>query len=159
MGEREAATGTWHCWLPEHALPLLAGTDVILLEDYTSDDHPASQCTCPPKRKNSVTFEDEVEQIKGGCLWLTASGPLSAGKGQDLRKVPGSALPTFAHTQGTPSLPLSLEPADFPAADAGSLHAGQAGAVALCMDTREWGGRGGQATRPSTLTLLESRVE
>ncbi|XP_058166063.1 G-protein coupled receptor 161 isoform X1 [Dasypus novemcinctus] len=41
-----------------------SGTDVMLLEDYTSDDTPPSHCTCPPKRRSSVTFEDEVEQIK-----------------------------------------------------------------------------------------------
>ncbi|XP_073756369.1 G-protein coupled receptor 161 [Callorhinus ursinus] len=41
-----------------------SGTDVMLLEDYTSDDSPPSHCTCPPKRRSSVTFEDQVEQIK-----------------------------------------------------------------------------------------------
>uniref|UniRef100_A0AC11B3G1 G protein-coupled receptor 161 n=1 Tax=Ovis aries TaxID=9940 RepID=A0AC11B3G1_SHEEP len=41
-----------------------SGTDVMLLEDYTSDDNPLSHGTCPPKRRSSVTFEDEVEQIK-----------------------------------------------------------------------------------------------
>ncbi|XP_012513195.1 PREDICTED: G-protein coupled receptor 161 isoform X1 [Propithecus coquereli] len=41
-----------------------SGTDVMLLEDYTSDDNPPSHCTCPPRRRSSVTFEDEVEQIK-----------------------------------------------------------------------------------------------
>uniref|UniRef100_A0A8C9KNQ6 G protein-coupled receptor 161 n=1 Tax=Panthera tigris altaica TaxID=74533 RepID=A0A8C9KNQ6_PANTA len=41
-----------------------ARTDVMLLEDYTSDDNPPSHCTCPPKRRSSVTFEDEVEQMK-----------------------------------------------------------------------------------------------
>nr|KAF6413264.1 G protein-coupled receptor 161 [Molossus molossus] len=41
-----------------------SGTDVMLLEGYTSDDQPSSHCTCPPKRRSSVTFEDEVEQIK-----------------------------------------------------------------------------------------------
>ncbi|KAF3823452.1 G-protein coupled receptor 161 [Mirounga leonina] len=42
-----------------------SGTDVMLLEDYTSDDNPPSHCTCPPtKRRSSVTFEDQVEQIK-----------------------------------------------------------------------------------------------
>lgn len=45
-------------------LPAL-GTDVMLLEDGTSDDSPPQHCTCPPKRRSSVTFEDEVEQIKG----------------------------------------------------------------------------------------------
>lgn len=45
-------------------LPLVLGTDVMLLEDYTSDDNPPSHCTCPPKRRSSVTFEDEVEQVK-----------------------------------------------------------------------------------------------
>lgn len=55
-------------------LPLVLGTDVMLLEDYTSDDQPPLHYTCPPKRRSSVTFEDEVEKIKGWCLWLTASG-------------------------------------------------------------------------------------
>lgn len=41
-----------------------SGTDVMLLEDYISDDNPLSHGTCPPKRRSSVTFEDEVEQIK-----------------------------------------------------------------------------------------------
>ncbi|XP_036891170.1 G-protein coupled receptor 161 isoform X2 [Sturnira hondurensis] len=41
-----------------------SGTDVMLLEDCISDDQPPSHCTCPPKRRSSVTFEDEVEQIK-----------------------------------------------------------------------------------------------
>ncbi|KAB0402065.1 hypothetical protein E2I00_003231 [Balaenoptera physalus] len=40
-----------------------SGTDVMLLEDFTSDDNPPSH-TCPPKRRSSVTFEDEVEQIR-----------------------------------------------------------------------------------------------
>lgn len=55
-------------------LPLVLGTDVMLLEDYTSDDQPPPNSTCPPKRRSSVTFEDEVEKIKGWFLWLTASG-------------------------------------------------------------------------------------
>ncbi|XP_022276818.1 G-protein coupled receptor 161 isoform X2 [Canis lupus baileyi] len=41
-----------------------SGTDVMLLEDYASDDNPPSHGACPPKRRSSVTFEDEVEQIK-----------------------------------------------------------------------------------------------
>ncbi|XP_063109692.1 G-protein coupled receptor 161 isoform X2 [Cavia porcellus] len=41
-----------------------SGTDVMLLEDWTSEDNAPSQCTCPPRRRSSVTFEDEVEQIK-----------------------------------------------------------------------------------------------
>ncbi|XP_059531523.1 G-protein coupled receptor 161 isoform X1 [Myotis daubentonii] len=41
-----------------------SGTDVMLLEDYTSDDQPPLHSTCPPKRRSSVTFEDEVEKIK-----------------------------------------------------------------------------------------------
>ncbi|XP_010632263.1 G-protein coupled receptor 161 isoform X2 [Fukomys damarensis] len=41
-----------------------SGTDVMLLEDWTSDDNAPSHCACPPKRRSSVTFEDEVEQIK-----------------------------------------------------------------------------------------------
>lgn len=55
----------WHCQLEVHSLPLVLGTDVMLLEDYTSDDNPLSHGMCPPKRRSSVTFEDEVEQIKG----------------------------------------------------------------------------------------------
>ncbi|XP_047376817.1 G-protein coupled receptor 161 isoform X3 [Sciurus carolinensis] len=41
-----------------------SGTDVMLLEDCASEDAPPAHCTCPPKRRSSVTFEDEVEQIK-----------------------------------------------------------------------------------------------
>ncbi|XP_060053995.1 G-protein coupled receptor 161 isoform X2 [Erinaceus europaeus] len=41
-----------------------SGTDMMLLEDFSSDDNPLPHCTCPPKRRSSVTFEDEVEQIK-----------------------------------------------------------------------------------------------
>ncbi|XP_009986806.1 PREDICTED: G-protein coupled receptor 161 [Tauraco erythrolophus] len=41
-----------------------SGTDVMLLEDYSSDGPHASHCICPPPRRSSVTFEDEVEQIK-----------------------------------------------------------------------------------------------
>ncbi|GAB1285641.1 G-protein coupled receptor 161 [Apodemus speciosus] len=41
-----------------------SGTDVMLLEDGPSEDNPPQHCTCPPKRRSSVTFEDEVEQIK-----------------------------------------------------------------------------------------------
>ncbi|ELW67245.1 G-protein coupled receptor 161 [Tupaia chinensis] len=40
-----------------------SGTDVVLLEDHTEDSAP-SHCTCPPRRRSSVTFEDEVEQSK-----------------------------------------------------------------------------------------------
>ncbi|XP_055964525.1 G-protein coupled receptor 161 [Sorex fumeus] len=40
-----------------------SGTDVMLLEDYPTEDAP-SHCTCPPRRRSSVTFEDEVEQVK-----------------------------------------------------------------------------------------------
>lgn len=36
----------------------------MLLEDCTSEDTPPVHCTCPPRRRSSVTFEDEVEQIK-----------------------------------------------------------------------------------------------
>lgn len=39
----------------------------MLLEDYSSDGPHASHCICPPRRRSSVTFEDEVEQIKGEC--------------------------------------------------------------------------------------------
>lgn len=52
---------------------LVLGTDVMLLEDWTSEDNAPSQCTCPPRRRSSVTFEDEVEQIKGLFLQLMAS--------------------------------------------------------------------------------------
>ncbi|XP_032173945.1 G-protein coupled receptor 161 [Mustela erminea] len=41
-----------------------SGTDVMLLEDRTSEDSAPSRCTCPPKRRSSVTFEDEVEQVR-----------------------------------------------------------------------------------------------
>lgn len=37
----------------------------MLLEDYCSDGPHAMHCICPPRRRSSVTFEDEVEQIKG----------------------------------------------------------------------------------------------
>lgn len=41
-----------------------SGTDTMLLEDYSSDGLHAPHCICPPRRRSSVTFEDEVEQIK-----------------------------------------------------------------------------------------------
>ncbi|XP_041320037.1 G-protein coupled receptor 161 [Pyrgilauda ruficollis] len=41
-----------------------SGTDTMLLEDYGSDSPHAPPCICPPRRRSSVTFEDEVEQIK-----------------------------------------------------------------------------------------------
>ncbi|XP_072780953.1 G-protein coupled receptor 161 isoform X7 [Taeniopygia guttata] len=41
-----------------------SGTDTMLLEDYSSDGPHAPHCICPPRRRSSVTFEDEVEQIK-----------------------------------------------------------------------------------------------
>ncbi|KAM9277881.1 G-protein coupled receptor 161 [Cariama cristata] len=41
-----------------------SGTDAMLLEDYSSDGTHAPHCICPPRRRSSVTFEDEVEQIK-----------------------------------------------------------------------------------------------
>uniref|UniRef100_A0A8C9UCP5 G protein-coupled receptor 161 n=1 Tax=Serinus canaria TaxID=9135 RepID=A0A8C9UCP5_SERCA len=41
-----------------------SGTDTMLLEDYCSDGPHAMHCICPPRRRSSVTFEDEVEQIK-----------------------------------------------------------------------------------------------
>ncbi|XP_064577629.1 G-protein coupled receptor 161 isoform X3 [Zonotrichia leucophrys gambelii] len=44
-----------------------SGTDTMLLEDYSSDGPHAPHCICPPRRRSSVTFEDEVEQIKGEC--------------------------------------------------------------------------------------------
>lgn len=53
--------------------PFILGTDVMLLEDWTSDDNAPPHCTCAPKRRSSVTFEDEVEQIKGWFLRLMAS--------------------------------------------------------------------------------------
>ncbi|OWK64001.1 G-protein coupled receptor 161 [Lonchura striata] len=43
---------------------LFSGTDTMLLEDYSSDGPHAPHCICPPRRRSSVTFEDEVEQIK-----------------------------------------------------------------------------------------------
>jgi hypothetical protein len=67
----------WCCQLEVHSLPLVLGTDVMLLEDYTSDDNPLHG-TCPPKRRSSVTFEDEVEQIKG--LVSVADGFREMGK-------------------------------------------------------------------------------
>ncbi|KAI1242294.1 hypothetical protein IHE44_0005814 [Lamprotornis superbus] len=42
----------------------ITGTDTMLLEDYNSDGPHAPHCICPPRRRSSVTFEDEVEQIK-----------------------------------------------------------------------------------------------
>lgn len=48
-------------------LLLFSGTDTMLLEDYSSDGPHAPHCICPPRRRSSVTFEDEVEQIKGEC--------------------------------------------------------------------------------------------
>nr|XP_013805590.1 PREDICTED: G-protein coupled receptor 161 isoform X2 [Apteryx mantelli mantelli] len=41
-----------------------SGTDAMLLEDYSSDGPHPPHCICPPRRRSSVTFEDEVEQIK-----------------------------------------------------------------------------------------------
>ncbi|XP_025066682.1 G-protein coupled receptor 161 isoform X2 [Alligator sinensis] len=41
-----------------------SGTDVMLLEDYSSDGVHHPHCIYPPRRRSSVTFEDEVEQIK-----------------------------------------------------------------------------------------------
>lgn len=38
----------------------------MLLEDYSSDGLHVPHCIYPPRRRSSVTFEDEVEQIKGG---------------------------------------------------------------------------------------------
>lgn len=69
---------TWFCQLEVRSLPLVLGTDVMLLEDCTSDDNPLSHGTCPPKRRSSVTFEDEVEQIKG--LVSVADGFREMGK-------------------------------------------------------------------------------
>lgn len=51
-----------------HSLPLVLGTDMMMLEDYTSEDNPPSHGTCPHKRRSSVTFEDEVERLKGCFL-------------------------------------------------------------------------------------------
>ncbi|XP_057350932.1 G-protein coupled receptor 161 isoform X3 [Manis pentadactyla] len=42
----------------------ITGTDMMTLEDYTSEDNPPSHGTCPHKRRSSVTFEDEVERIR-----------------------------------------------------------------------------------------------
>ncbi|TFJ98660.1 class I histocompatibility antigen, F10 alpha chain-like [Platysternon megacephalum] len=41
-----------------------SGTDVMLLEDYSSDGPHHPHCVYPYRRRSSVTFEDEVEQIK-----------------------------------------------------------------------------------------------
>lgn len=41
-----------------------SGTEVMLLDDHSSEARPSSHCACPPKRRSSVTFEDEVEQIR-----------------------------------------------------------------------------------------------
>ncbi|CAM2097159.1 unnamed protein product [Caretta caretta] len=41
-----------------------SGTDVMLLEDYSSDGAHHPHCVYPYRRRSSVTFEDEVEQIK-----------------------------------------------------------------------------------------------
>lgn len=82
--------------------PLVLGTDVMLLEDYTSDDQPPPNSTCPPKRRSSVTFEDEVEQIKGWFLWLTAW--TTQGKGMGLGKFLAHSL-LHPATPGPPPLP------------------------------------------------------
>ncbi|XP_022364226.1 G-protein coupled receptor 161 isoform X2 [Enhydra lutris kenyoni] len=66
-----------------------SGTDVMLLEDGTSEDSPPSHCTCPPKRRSSVTFEDEVEQVKGWSA-AAASGPPGQGRCQEPRSSRGS---------------------------------------------------------------------
>lgn len=58
------------------------GTDVMLLEDGASDDNPPTHCTCPPKRRSSVTFEDEVEQIKGQFIWAGVSKTHGQGGGR-----------------------------------------------------------------------------
>lgn len=64
------------CHLLQYRIPVLlclpenfcfvSGTDTVLLEDYSSDGTHAPHCIYPPRRRSSVTFEDEVEQIKGG---------------------------------------------------------------------------------------------
>lgn len=75
--EEGAARRTLRRQFRVHDPALVLGTDVMLLEDYTSDDNPPSHCTCPPKRRSSVTFEDEVEQLKGWCVadcFRTAGG-------------------------------------------------------------------------------------
>lgn len=66
----------------------------MLLEDYASDDNPPSHGACPPKRRSSVTFEDEVEQIKGWSVgqprhrpWLGPAHPNIPG----LRALPAAA--------------------------------------------------------------------
>ncbi|XP_065487471.1 G-protein coupled receptor 161 isoform X2 [Caloenas nicobarica] len=41
-----------------------SGTETMLLEDYSSDGLHVPHCIYPPRRRSSVTFEDEVEQIK-----------------------------------------------------------------------------------------------
>ncbi|XP_074855892.1 G-protein coupled receptor 161 isoform X2 [Carettochelys insculpta] len=42
----------------------ITGTDVMLLEDYSSDGAHHPHCIYPYRRRSSVTFEDEVEQVK-----------------------------------------------------------------------------------------------
>lgn len=73
QGHEVLGSGRTRPWCQEllvHDLPFTIGTDVMLLEDHASDDNPAPHCTCPPKRRSSVTFEDEVEQIKGWFVGL-----------------------------------------------------------------------------------------
>ncbi|OXB57056.1 hypothetical protein ASZ78_015094 [Callipepla squamata] len=61
----------YHLGLSPHLTALMnscfvSGTDTMLLEDYSSDGPSLPHCVYPPRRRSSVTFEDEVEQIKGG---------------------------------------------------------------------------------------------
>ncbi|XP_045694603.1 G-protein coupled receptor 161 isoform X1 [Phyllostomus hastatus] len=73
-----------------------SGTDVMLLEDCVSEDQPPAHCTCPPKRRSSVTFEDEVEQIKGSSsLESSASQPTDQAAAR--RGGPGPPDSTQAH--------------------------------------------------------------
>ncbi|XP_045045818.2 G-protein coupled receptor 161 isoform X2 [Desmodus rotundus] len=74
-----------------------SGTDVMLLEDCMSDDQPPSHCTCPPKRRSSVTFEDEVEQIKGSSSLGSSASQLTDQAAARLGR-PGLLSSTQAHT-------------------------------------------------------------
>lgn len=84
-----------------YLLPAL-GTDVMLLEDGTSEDNPPQHCTCPPKRRSSVTFEDEVEQIKGWFMGV----PQTCGQGGSLSLI----LVTERAKASLPLPPSHLQP-------------------------------------------------
>lgn len=96
--------------VPAHSPALVLGTDVMLLEDRTSEDSAPSRCTCPPKRRSSVTFEDEVEQVKGWSA-AAASGPPGQGRGSGqaprLSRAPVPSVPASPPCR-LPTLPGSL---------------------------------------------------